>query len=793
MKRLVMLVSVLALVWGCAPYKLLKPKKSLTPQEGGYLELKKDEKAPFKLAKNKKYYIVFPAAEHEHFYLVLDLPQKKSMNSFLTDVYKKKTIGAKIGDESPAPDTQSVYPIGKNPAGYFWFIENGPQECELNVQYRYTPQWRFKFENKHAEYAQSLAGNRVDRTIYTTLGASYHFGDFSFPGAINEVTTKSAKLDKVNQQLLALEKIFPPTVINSTDKAYLDFKELKKNLEDEMLFQNNYLAVLNLFAVESMTRGNTGGFIDKLSEFASFYAKKLDIPEGVTRESHDVLGKRVSEIAPFYRGLLKTKDDARPFDEISYHKSGLPFLDSLVNLGGIAIDPDTRGVVRYLHDFEKAAIAIGAIKKGLADVSAKIAATTDLPGAGFFDSPVRYAQAYRSQVPAAIDNSYGDLADLRCSRRLNNLIEKWRTTTTQQLADYQTAQGLLGQLIALQQQRAFRDMLGIIRQYPGIAFLSQLYRPLDDLSLNEQVVGVRGALEEYNWPQAERRLSELHFDQNWINPAAIYSRKYAAVGELEDSLVNRINRVSRSRVLKFLEENVDSIENVDSMYTDSVWVPAYVLTFTSGDRSQLAQRNTDLAAYLTNLKENEFPEKAIKLLYDQFVKNPDDNGVLKARAIVAHGEHYKGDDKTTKRRAAEVNPWASKWITVPTEYRRVFVVPITSNKRGKNRYFFRINIRIPTDAKFPVYDVNIKLPKEIARNAATEQWYEKMTLNKKLLKNEGRFTISAPTPENNYECQITPMRVRADKSNVLDVYFWDDSYKVHTVSVMVQKPLIKKN
>jgi hypothetical protein len=89
------------------------------------------------------------------------------------------------------------------------------------------------------------------------------------------------------------------------------------------------------------------------------------------------------------------------------------------------------------------------------------------------------------------------------------------------------------------------------------------------------------------------------------------------------------------------------------------------------------------------LKTNEFPAKSIKLLYDDFVKSSDQNGVLKARAIVAHSKHYLGDSsdmkamKETKIRISEADPLVAKWITEPKTYRRVFVVPVTDNARAE--------------------------------------------------------------------------------------------------------------
>jgi hypothetical protein len=197
----------------------------------------------------------------------------------------------------------------------------------------------------------------------------------------------------------------------------------------------------------------------------------------------------------------------------------------------------------------------------------------------------------------------------------------------------------------------------------------------------------------------------------------------------------------------------------------------------------------DLAA----MKENEFPARAVKLLFEQFIKNPDDNGVLKARAVVAHGRYYQGKDKDTKARIAECDPLTAKWIVKPKEYRRVFAIPVTDSRRGKNKYMIRLNVNIPTEAMFPVYDVNIKLPREIAANAAASQWYDAISINKSLIKNEGRFSISAPAAANDYECQVTPVQMNKDKANVLEITFTHDSFKVLPVSVMVQKPIIKKN
>jgi hypothetical protein len=89
--------------------------------------------------------------------------------------------------------------------------------------------------------------------------------------------------------------------------------------------------------------------------------------------------------------------------------------------------------------------------------------------------------------------------------------------------------------------------------------------------------------------------------------------------------------------------------------------------------------------------------------------------------------------------------------------------------------------------------VKVKLPMEIARQAGSKQWYKEITFNKKVLKNEGRFSISAPSADTNYEMQITPLQVNKTGNNVLEIVFDYDAFKVFEVSIMAQKPIIKKN
>jgi hypothetical protein len=400
--------------------------------------------------------------------------------------------------------------------------------------------------------------------------------------------------------------------------------------------------------------------------------------------------------------------------------------------------------------------------------------------------------AVQALVPAGLDVSFGSYQGYPCAQKLNQELVVLNADVKKLSGLYREADALVRQINALKGKRDYSAMIGILKQNMHLDFLLDKYRELDRMSIEQQAKTISKALAGYAWAGAEGALKKMHADRNFLDPSML-TVKEGVVSDYEDSLYSRVEKMTRTRVNRFCDSNVTTYENIDSLYTDSVFLPAYDITFSSGGRRDLVERKERLVADLAKLKENEFPARSIKLLYEQFVKTPGDNGVLKARAIVAHGKHYTGDDKEIKKRVSEADPLLAKWITKPKIYRRVLVVPVTDNQRGKNKYIVRFYINIPTEAVFPVYDVNIKLPKEVVRNAASKQWYESISCNKKLLKSEGRFSIIAPTAANGYECQITPVQMNKNKANFLEIVFKHKALKVLPVSVMVQKPIIKKN
>ncbi len=229
------------------------------------------------------------------------------------------------------------------------------------------------------------------------------------------------------------------------------------------------------------------------------------------------------------------------------------------------------------------------------------------------------------------------------------------------------------------------------------------------------------------------------------------------------------------------------------MYQDSSFLPVYELTYSALGQNELNQKKKEITDYLQRVEYYEFPENSIKAIYRDFIRNINDHGVERARAIADHGKNYRGNDKQVLGMVDECNVASAKGIVKAREYRKLYALPVTSNKQGSNQYMFRIRLNIPSDAQFPVFDINIKLPPEVAQKAAASRWYDEITINKKPIKNEGRFRITAPMATNDYESLITPVQMDKGGNNILEVKFKYPGFKVFEVSAMAQVPIIRKN
>jgi hypothetical protein len=210
--KILMLLTSIYLA-GCAAYKELKPDPEVSSIENGYIEIK-DGDDNFELDKDKKYFMKFPAPFEKNFYLVINVDNKDLMQTYLTPYFDDgKGQIIKIEDESNDPLKTCYYPIDNSVQNFYWVIESVQYDIILNMEYRYIPQWRYKFETKYGQFQETVANNTVDRAPYNGLGVSTKLTDFDFGKEVSRTKEMTASLEKVQTGLNEIESIFPPIYI----------------------------------------------------------------------------------------------------------------------------------------------------------------------------------------------------------------------------------------------------------------------------------------------------------------------------------------------------------------------------------------------------------------------------------------------------------------------------------------------------------------------------------------------------------------------------------------------------
>ncbi|MBM2844820.1 MAG: hypothetical protein HW407_132 [Bacteroidetes bacterium] len=741
MKRHVFLAVFLILIPGCATFKELEPEPPVIPLERGYIELKDDEDQ-FELDKDGKYFIKFPGPSKDRFNLVIVTSSKPLLHTYLTTSFDDgKGQITPIADDASSSDSILVYKVDAQAPTFFWVIEDVRQDLVLSISYRYVPQWRYTFENKYAEYKEVLAGNRVDRSTYNSIDANFDLEKIDVAREITGVEQRSTKISFMENELTQLEKVFPPDIAASRDTAYEQYVALRKGVDDELSFQENYSAILNLFKKEKETRGNTAMFLESAPYFTGVLSEKDRFTPGVRAKAAQVLTGRLSEMAPYFENLLRSKGD---ITAISPAPSA-EVVGGLYRACGQQTPPETENVIRFVNRFN-------AEVEGLKSSNSKFQALKTF---------------FASHILSPPESFYADL--LSKATELRGAIPEHQTGRFERYGNYPCT-AILGRELANAANRATE--LLTMYQTSGI---------------------VAGQIRDRSWAPAEQSLRGLYETRGLSESPDIPTQRLALVKRFEDELLSGVKSASEQRINAFIKAHEMAIDNVAELYMDSAFLPVHQLTFSSGGGTDVLQKRKQVEGYLDHIKYFQFPESSIKSIYGELTRSMRDRGVEKARAIVEHGKFYRGEDKQVKGLITECDVQIAKWVVRPKEYRKVFALPVTSNKQGVNEYMFRIRLEIPTEAQFPVFDVNVKLPQEIAEKAGEKQWYESITIDKKPIKNEGRFRITSPTAANNYEALITPVQMDKEGRHVLEVRFNYPGFRVFEVSAMAQVPIIRKN
>ncbi|WP_456408405.1 hypothetical protein [Caldithrix abyssi] len=787
MKKLLTISLISMLLYGCAAYKELKPKPEINPVENGYIEILKDAKQ-FQLKKDKKYFIVFPPSMQPNFYLILKIKNRDQLNYYLTEVFDQgKGRVIEIPDESPEPGVENVYPISNDVPRYYFVIDLVKSDVLLEMEYRYTARWRYTFEREYASFSRTLAQNSISHEFYEKLGVSVKADEVDWQKEADQVSQKLKALTELSSRLKKIEEIFPPNILNTTDESYQNYLTLKETLEAEVAFQKKYQQLAHLLNEERQTRGDMEAFFGVIPAFIDFFEQKENFSKNVWMAVRDVLKKRIDQVVPYYEQRLAQKNDAKAI------KSAIPQLQSLIPLAGLTFDEKFKQLAAFIEGYNQTVDQIWTAKKKFQTIVNQAEKKKTMPDNMFFSEIVTRLSKLQYTLPRVNHPALRPYAHYQCVKLLQKELQKLAAQIKIKLDKYRRADSIVPKINVMRDQNNIRGVLGLLKKNPDLDFLYPMYRELDERSLKSQANSIRKALSLGDFTAAELTLKSLYNDKNFVDYQSILPKKKKVLANLQDSLITAIVTQSRQRALKFIEENVTTLQGIDDLYNNPAFYPVHEPTFYAYQKAQNQQKIKALHAELNRLKTVVFPEMAIKKIYAQFIADPDQNGVLKARAIVAHGKYYKGTDSSIKNRIAECDPNIPKLLNKPKDYRRIFALPVTSNSAGVNEFLFKVNLRIPSPAQYPIFDVYIKLPKELAQTAANAQWYKSIRFNGKELKNEDRFTIVAPGPENNYECQVGPLQIIKTSNNILEVRFTKKAFKVYQISVMAQKPIIKKH
>ncbi|HMK39154.1 MAG TPA: hypothetical protein VK569_07415 [Bacteroidota bacterium] len=732
----------LALLAGCATFKELQPKPELSPVERGYIELKND-KEDFQLDQGKRYFIRFPRPLKDHFALVLQTNAKWYIVTYLTRAFDdgKEPI-VRMPDEAPAQDSAIVYAVDLSSGTYFWVIDSVRQDIALHLRYRYVPRWRYTFENEYAGFKQTLSMSLVDRSTYLSMPGATPIDSVDFEKQLEYVGGRTSKLTAMNMELKKVADLFPPDIAAANDTAYQNYKALRASVEDEIQFQQNYAAALSVFQKEKNAGKNTGLFLADAAVYSEFLRQRDRYPAPIVDKVKKSVTLRLNDAVPYYEQQLRNKKDIKPFVPD-------PPLEPVQNLYvsmGREIPPAFAALSAFVGRFNLESAALQTATVRLKDLHALVDRTTAPPAAPFYGRVDSLARVAREGIPPALAAS-------------NERYRGFESATLLALE--------LGK--AGEQAEDFQSLFGT-----GVNIQSD--------------IAVRA------WGAAESKTRDLYERRSGRTYASVERHRIKVVRWAETDIFNGVRVATHDRLEAFIKLNESAYADVARLYADSAFLPAYNLTFSSSGPAGLSQKKSQIGDYINRVRHFQFPEAAIRAIYAGFTRDMNvPEGVDRARAVVEHGKEYKGDDKQLTSIVSECDPNAPKWITRPKEYRRILALPVTNNRKGSNDYMFRIRLEIPSDAQFPVFDVNIKLPRELAEGAGREQWYDRITINNTPIKNEGRFRITSPSSDNGYESQITPVQMDKEGKNILEVRFRKSSYKVYEISAMAQVPIMKKN
>ncbi len=786
-KKFFAFILIISFLSGCSAYKELSPNPELIPKEDGYIKLR-DGKNNFELERDTKYYMEITPPLKDNFYFVLKNNIKPISEYYFSDNFDGGDKGYhKIPDVVSAEKELSAFPVDSRHKKYYWIIEKINQDTLLRAEYRYVPMWRFNFEREFNKAKKTFNKFALRRSAFKNSKYDEPIGSLKKKLATVKVSIDSVGyLRKIIPQM---EKYFPDSLKNAKEKEYKDYLIFGNDVEEEYIFEKKNLYLLQTFVTLRETENNREAFIKAAPVFLGFLNSKLSIDESVKKKVRDIIAERIANVASEYRNKIKSKRDAKPFNIY-------PPVETVYKLYKDAngfVPENFNSLTEFFKTFDDKAAKFSLYKKYAKELKEYLAKSPKWLPDNYYAGASEILRKMTDVLPNIFMADFRGFENYYCVKTLQKELRSARRYTRKLSRDYREAGLIVSRINNLRKRGAYGEMLSLLNSNKDLSFLVSHYKFLDKKYLDSEknILGIY--VSSNNFADSERELKRLFNFNSFLSPKTIKSEKAKLILTYEKELYSRVKYISMTRIDSFVNAHKLDTENLSRLYADSVFSPVYKITFSYYGNQNVEKENAEIENYLEKTKYFTFPEIAIVAQYKSILHNSKNNAVAKVRAIEFHAKYYKGKKRKVRNIIDEFNMNIAKLITSPTDYRKLYVAPVTDNKKGVNKYMFKVSLKIPTKAKFPVYEINIKLPDEVAEKASSEKWYDKIMLNNTELKNEGRIKIIAPTKDNNYECKITPVQMDAEEQNVLTVTFSFPSYKLYEVSVMAQKPIIRKN
>nr|HQU72104.1 hypothetical protein [Calditrichia bacterium] len=404
MLRKTTFLLVLLFLAGCSAYKELKPKPEVVAQEGEYIELRKGDKN-FELKKDKRYFLSFPAVAEPNFYLVLQSADLPRLTTYLTRVKPKKDQNPVKMDDQDSNASNDVFALDGTVASFYWVVEGIREDMKPSISYRYMPIWRYRFETKSAEFQLTLEQNRVGRQEFDGLGTTVPISDIVPGSKLSDAQRKNDVLKGIQGEMLEIESIFPPRIRNSNDKAYLAYQDFRAELNEELQFQENYMALMQALKTERDTRGRPGDFIAASGDFLNFFERSNSYPANVQEAVKRAVGQRLPDLTNYVDQQVRQKRDASPIN--------IPIanLRQLYEATGRRPDRRFSDLADFIDLYNRNAESVAAAAKGADAIRADINKIGSWPGNDVYPQLARRADQLISPG-ASSSATYGGYAPL---------------------------------------------------------------------------------------------------------------------------------------------------------------------------------------------------------------------------------------------------------------------------------------------------------------------------------------------------------------------------------------------